>query len=119
MTEKTVIRGTTATVELTEGVTAVKFQHSYPYFSVSNMSESTVYVSKFDDCTANADGVAAIPSGGSATLNIDADIIYISGYGTVQITAKYDGLVSSSASAGGSGGHETDDLPDSAIDDLF
>lgn len=92
------------TIALTGEVKEVRFDREYPYFEVANMDSAPVYLSKYEDVSAGTDGVYTIPSGQGKVARLDTDIIYVSGSGTVQVTAKYEANPSYKGTASGGGG---------------
>lgn len=109
---KEITRGRVTTFTLS-GVETVRFERGYPYFEVVNMGDAPVYLSKFEDCTAGADGVYTVPAGGGRVARLDTSVIYLSGSGTVQVTAKYEAEPSFKSAAKGG---VSKDYVDEAID---
>lgn len=95
-----------ATIPIVAGeVNEIRFNRGYPYYEVMNMGDSPVYLSGDKECIAEADGVYTVPAGGGKVARLDSNTIYLSGSGTVQVTAKYEADPSfKSSSKGGEGG---------------
>ncbi|MBP1560359.1 MAG: hypothetical protein J6C96_03840 [Oscillospiraceae bacterium] len=84
------VKENVTTITLTGEEVPVKFSAGYPFYWVNNLGDSEVYASSSPNITADADGVCAVPSGGSVRLGAGspANTIYLQGTGRVQIYAS-------------------------------
>ena len=84
------VKENVTTITLTGEEVPVKFSAGYPFYWVNNLGDSEVYALSSPNITADADGVCAVPSGGSVRLGAGspAETIYLLGTGRVQIYAS-------------------------------